>query len=98
MSLSFLLGEIFTSHESHFVTDRSSVSLVFPGGPGSDKDTIGIAKLIYAFWNYSKSTPLIILHTSKAYKPAIAAVVVAKAGIILPAFNLTVRKSISSSL
>jgi hypothetical protein len=39
-----------------------------------------------------------IFTSSMVYKPAIAAVVVAKAGTILPAFNLTYSHSIGSSL
>jgi hypothetical protein len=42
--------------------------------------------------------PFMTFTSSRAYKPAIDAVVVASAGTILPALSLTVSQSISSSL
>ena len=67
-------------------------------GPGSDSYRYGTAKFKKAFFILSSSHPLITLTSSIVYNPAIAAVVVAKAGMILPAFSLTVTQSIRSSL
>jgi len=75
-----------------------SVNFVLGAGPGSHNCKTGTAKLKNAFFISSTLHPLINFINSIVYKAEIDAVVVAKAGIILPAFNLTVIQSIGSSL
>jgi hypothetical protein len=68
------------------------------GGPGSLRRIIGIANDKKAFLRSSTLESANTLHSSIVYNPAIHAVVVASAGIILPAFNLTFIHSICSNL
>jgi len=72
--------------------------LVFAAAPGSVSYNIGTAKFKKAFFMFSVFSFFKTLTNSIVYKPAIAAVVVAKAGTILPAFNFTYIQSINSNL
>ena len=67
-------------------------------GPGSISYNKGTAKFKNAFFIVSNLHSLITLTNSKVYKAAMQAVVVANAGIILPAFNFTLIHSIFSRL
>ena len=69
--------------------------LTFPGSPAN---ILGTAKLRKMFLKSVFLRPFMTFTSSRAYKPAIDAVVVASAGTILPALSLTVSQSISSSL
>ncbi len=73
---------------------RSFLILNLGGGPGSVNYIKGIAKFKKAFLIVSNLHLLITLTNSIVYKAAIQAVVVAKAGTILPAFNFTPTQSI----
>jgi len=77
------------SQLSHNVTLNSSCNLTFKAAPGSVSYKIGTAKFKKAFFIFSVFSCFKIFTSSIVYKPAIAAVVVAKAGTILPAFNFT---------
>jgi hypothetical protein len=70
----------------------------FGGGPGSVNYNEGIAKFKKAFLIVSNLHLLITLTNSIVCKAAMQAVVVAKAGTILPAFNFTPIQSIYSKL
>lgn len=96
--LAFEGSGVCISHLSQIVVVSSLEILVVGGGPGSLSVKIGIAKDKKAFLYYSIGALINTLHNSIVYSPAIHEVVVAKAGIILPAFNLTLIQSIYSSL
>jgi len=70
------------------------------GGPGSLMYITGIAKFKKVFLNLSRASYscLSSLSNSMVYRPATAAVVVARAGTILPALSFTVSQSMGTKL
>jgi hypothetical protein len=73
----------------------SGVRVNYYGGPGSDWLTRGMARLTKLFLTNSNFLPNTLFTSSIVYSPAITAVVVARAGTILPAFSFTSIHSIS---
>ena len=94
----FYFSDNFNSHLSQMFTSKPSLNLNLGAGPGSVSYKKGTAKFKKAFFIWSSSHPFTTLINSIVYKPAIAAVVVARAGMIRPAFNLTLTQSIWSNL
>lgn len=91
-----VLDEPRTSQRSQRETSTPSSSLVLVTSPGSPACMRGTAKLRKILRNSSFLQPLSTLTSSRAYRPAIEEVVVAIAGTMRPAFNLTVSQSIGS--
>lgn len=88
------------SQRCHVSTMRPGLISLFTGGPGSLMYIAGIAKFKKVFLNLSRASVSCLsnLSSSIVYKPATAAVVVARAGTILPALSLTVSQSIGGKL
>ena len=80
------------------LTDSFSWILIYGGGPGSVNYSKGTARFKNPFFISVISHFFITLTSSIVYRAAIEAVVVAKAGIILPALSFTVTQSNISSL
>lgn len=72
-----------------------SLSLVWIGGKGSEKSQRGSARLMNVFFILETPFPKTNLINSIPTVPTTIAVVVAKAGIIFPAINFTLKLSTS---
>lgn len=81
---------IYTSKRSHIVNGLSKLdTYVYFGPTGSEDMREGMLRLRKEFLNYPTGSFITILMASIVYNPATIAVVVTRAGVILPALILT---------